>query len=284
MAAVGLVLLAACANVANLLLARGAARQKEIALRVSLGATRGRLVGQALMESLLLASCGAGLGLVLRLLGHTGNSAFSSRRRGRIARRRARRDRPLFTGGISLAAAMLFGLAPALRSTAVDPAASLQSGDRQTGSAARLRRVLVTAQVAFSVVLVALAGLFGHSMAELRAFDPGFRHQDVIAFTLDFPRSWKPAETKAARDRFLALIEAMPGSPLVSYSFPGPFQGGYSSATVRVAGLRSDRQGAGLGWPAVRWRRDTSTRRERTLTAGRPHRSHRHRRSRAASP
>jgi predicted permease len=236
MAAVGLVLLAACANVANLLLARGAARRKEMALRVSLGATRGRLIARALMESLLLGACGAALGLALAYWGARTILRFLPP--GAADSLAAAPDATVlaFTIAISLAAAMLCGLAPALRSTAIDPTASLQSGDRQTGRQARLRSVLVTVQVAFSVILVALAGLFGHSMAELRAVDTGFRRPDAIAFTLQFPRSWKPADTQSARERFLKLMEAMPGAPVVSYSFPGPYQGGSSSATVRVPG------------------------------------------------
>ena len=187
MAAVGLVLLAACANLANLLLARGAARRWETALRLSLGATRARLVRQALTESLLLGALGGGLGMVVALWGERAILGFLP----------LDASEPLpvmpdpavlaFTAAISLLAALLFGLAPAWRSTAVDPAVGLRGGVRLGGGRPLLRRALVVAQVALSVVLVALAGLFGGGLAALRAVDVGFRNQNTIAFSLDFP-------------------------------------------------------------------------------------------------
>jgi putative ABC transport system permease protein len=236
MAAVGLVLLAACANVANLLLARGAARRREVAVRVSLGAARSRLIVQGLVESLLLAVGGAVPGIALAWWGTAAILQFVPGKAGEALAATPDGTVLAFTAAVAIGAAILFGLAPAVRTTAVDPAAHLQGGDRQTGSQAGLRRALVIVQVAFSVVLVVLAGLFGHSLAELRAFDPGFRNQNLVNFSLDFPRSWKPPQTGAARQQFLAQLEAMPGVSLVTYGFPGPFQGGYSSATVRVPG------------------------------------------------
>jgi predicted permease len=243
MAAVGLVLLAACANVAHLLLARAAARRQEIALRVSLGATRTRLIGQALMESLLLAAGGAAVGILLAFWLSRGILRFLPASAGEPFRAEPDAAMLVFTLGISLAAAILFGLVPAFRSTAVDPAASLQGGARQTsGPQSRLRRALVAAQVAFSVVLVVLAGLFGHSLAELRSVNLGFRNQNVIAFTLDFPNSWSAADIKASRERLLARMETLPGVTLVSYGFPGPFMGGYSNSTIRIPGSETSAQ------------------------------------------
>ena len=237
MAAVGLVLLVACTNLANLLLARGAARRKEIALRYSLGATRGRLVRQGLVESLLLAAAGCvagaifafwGEGYILRFIPGESSDPFSTALDTTVL---------AFTVGVALFSAILFGLAPALRSTAIDPAAGLQwRGAQAAGAPPGLRRALVVAQVAFSAVLVVLAGLFGHSLAQLRAVDPGFRSRNVIAFQMDFPPAWTAAPRRAARDRFLAGAEALPGVLSVSYGFPGPFQGGSADYTIRVPG------------------------------------------------
>jgi predicted permease len=237
MLAVALVLLVACANVANLLLARGAARQPEIALRFSLGATRTRLVRQALTESLLLAASGGILGIVFAFWGARAILRFLPAASGDPFRTTPDASALAFTLGISLMSAVLFGLAPALRSTAIDPATSLHAGGRQTGAGQTvLRKTLVIAQVAFSVVLVVLACLFGRSLAELRSVDLGFRNQNVIAVTLDFPQSWKAAETRAARERLLDQVAALPGVSLVSFGFPGPFLGGSSFASLRVPG------------------------------------------------
>ncbi|MBZ5619678.1 MAG: ABC transporter permease [Acidobacteriia bacterium] len=237
MGAVGLVLLAACANVANLLLARGAARRKEIAVRLSLGATRGRLVRQGLMESLLLAVSGCLLGVLLAFWGDRGILQFLPPASGDPFRAAPNAVVLVFTLGISLLSAVLFGLAPAIRSTAVNPADSIKSGAGQAGGRqSRLRKVLVVAQVAFSVMLVALAGLFGHSLAMLRAADLGFRNQDVLASTLEFPEEWKEAGIRAARERLFAQLESLPGVSLVSYGSPGPYLGGSSNSSMRIPG------------------------------------------------
>jgi hypothetical protein len=142
-----------------------------------------------------------------------------------------------FTIGIALAAAALFGLAPAWRSTAVDPAECIKSGGSPGGRRhAALRQMLVVAQVAFSAMLVVLAGLFGHSLAALRSVDLGFRNQNVIAFTLEMPAFWKSDATVAARERLLARMETLPGVSLVSFGMPGPFKGGSSRSGLRVPG------------------------------------------------
>jgi len=237
LAAVGLVLLASCANVANLLLARGAARQKEIAVRLSLGATRGRLMRQALTESLLLAMAGSAIGILLAWWGERGVLQFLPAASGDPFDAAPNPTALAFTIAIALLAAALFGLAPALRSTAIDPAESIKSGGGQAGHrGSRLRQMLVIAQVAFSVILVALAGLFGHSLAALRSVDLGFRNQNVIQFTVEMPMAWKAAQTTAVREGLLARMEALPGVSLVSFGAPGLFANGSSNGTVRVPG------------------------------------------------
>lgn len=232
MIAVGLVLLAACANVANLLLARGAARRKEFALRIALGAGRSRLVSQALIESFLLALAGAASGALLAYWGTAAILQFLPEPfpiapdAGVLA----------FTLAISIAAAILFGLGPALRSAGADPALTLRSSTRLSKSLSTTRRLLVIVQVAFSVVLVSLAGLFSHSLKQLRSVDLGFRDDHVIAFMMDFPESWQARQKISPRDRLISELERLPGVSSVSYAFPGPYRAGSSRSTVRVAG------------------------------------------------
>jgi predicted permease len=237
LAAVGLVLLAACANVANLLLARGAARQKEIALRLSLGATRARLMRQALTESLLLALAGTALGILLAWWGEGAVLQFLPAASGDPFDAAPNPTALAFTIGIAILAAALFGVAPAWRSTAVDPAECIKSGGPQSGRRnSALRQTLVVAQVAFSVMLVALAGLFGHSLAALRSVDLGFRNQSVIGFAIGMPYAWKVEQATAVRDGLLARMQALPGVSLVSFACPGPFRYGWSNSSVRVPG------------------------------------------------
>ena len=233
MLAVGLVLLAACANVANLLLARGAARQKEVALRLSHGATRARLVRQALTESILLVVAGGALGVGLAAWGQRVLVQFLPEQAGTPFDAAPDSAVLLFTLGITGLSVLLFGVGPALRSTAVDPAAGMRAGSVGQGGRPLLRRALVVAQVAFSVVLVGLAALFGHNLYALRSVDIGFRNQNVVAFRLDFPRQyWSNVRTPSRQ--LAERLQTLPGVSSVSYGFPGPFIMGDSSASIRV--------------------------------------------------
>jgi len=235
LALVALVLLAACTNVANLLLARGAARQKEIALRLSLGATRARLVRQALAETLLIAAAGSAAGIGLAAWGVRAISGFLPEEAGNPFSSAPDLAVLAFTIVISLGSALLFGLGPALRSTSVNPAAGLRSGAVDRAGRPALRRALVVTQVAFSVVLVALAGLFGHSLLAMRSVDLGFRNQSVIAFSLELPRLWK-GDFHQAEDQLMNMLAATPGIYSVSCAFPGLFSNGSSSSSIRVPG------------------------------------------------
>jgi len=244
MAAVGLVLLAACVNVANLLLARGTARQKETAVRLALGAKRSRLVRQGLTESLLLAAGGCALGILIAIWGVDAILKFLPASSGDPFSRAPDATVLAFTLAISVGCVLLFGLAPALRSTAVNPADCIKPGGGPAGGRQpALRRALVVAQVAFSVLLAALASLFGQSLAALRSFDVGFRDQSAMAFSVNYPERWTKEEVKAARDRLVAGIEALPGVSLVGHGSPGPFLGGYSSGTVNVPGSQAMAKG-----------------------------------------
>jgi predicted permease len=237
MAAVGLVLLIACANVANLLTARGAARRREIAMRFSLGATRWRLVRQWLIESLMLALLGSILGLAFAIWGKRYMLLFLPPGPGEEFDVSPDAMVLGFTLGISVLSAVLFGLAPALRATALDPVAALKDGGSQQpgrGARAGFRSALVVAQVALSVVLVVAAGLFAHSLAGLRSINPGFVAQNVITFSLDYPQAWKGADKRKHRERLLARLSGVPGIDAVSYGMPGPYRGGSWTTGIRV--------------------------------------------------
>jgi predicted permease len=192
---------------------------------------------QALTESLLLALAGCALGVLLAWWGERGVLQFLPAASGDPFDAGPNSTALAFTVAIALLAAALFGLAPAWRSTAIDPSDCIKSGGSQGGPRhSALRQVLVVAQVAFSVMLVVLAGLFGHSLAALRSVDMGFRNQDVIAFSIEMPMAWKPQQTTAVREGLLVRMEALPGVSLVSFGAPGPFKGGSSSAAIKIVG------------------------------------------------
>jgi predicted permease len=192
MGVVGLVLLIACANLASLLTARAAARQKEIAIRLAIGSSRGRMLQQLLTESVLLSSAGGVAGLALALLMVKGLLAFlpaivtgysiSASPDGRML---------VFTFGLSLLTGIAFGLAPALQSTKPHIARTLkdQAGNIMGGSGqVNFRKGLVAVQVALSLLLLIGAGLFTRSLSNLHSLDPGFRTGNLIQFTVN-PRT-----------------------------------------------------------------------------------------------
>ena len=189
MGMVGLVLLIACANVANLLLARASSRQKEVALRLALGASRARLVRQLLMECLVLAVAGGMLGIAISLW--TADlllRALPFEAAARVLSPDPDLRVALFALTLSLATGVVFGLVPALQSTRPDLAPTLknESGTLMGGSAPfRFRKGLVVAQVALSLLLLIGAGLFTRSLMNLRHLNPGFEPQHVIAFSVD---------------------------------------------------------------------------------------------------
>ena len=184
MTMVALVLLIACANVANLLLGRGAARRTEIGVRLAIGASRGRLVGQLLTESMLLALFGGALGfavawLLTRTLGallppEAGLDSGFFTPDGRVL---------LFTALICVLSALLFGAAPALRSASPNLVTLLKGSDEDRRR--RKRGALVAVQTAMCVVLLAVASLFLRSLASMRGVDPGFRAENVVDVTVD---------------------------------------------------------------------------------------------------
>jgi predicted permease len=221
MVVVGLVLMVACANVANLLLARAAGRQKEIAIRLAMGASRRQLIRQLLTESLLLALAGAGVGFLLAAGAARAISSF-------------RLPVPLpvvfdfnvdlrvaaFTAGLSLATALLFGLVPALRATRPDLAGALKDGSAvlSRGRRSGMRNTLVVVQVAISLVLLTTAGLFLRSLGNASSIDIGFKPGNILVMTVD------PEVHNYSRERTVQLlaqlrgrVSALPGVSAVSF-------------------------------------------------------------------
>ena len=198
LATTGLVLLIACANLANLLLARASVREREIAVRQAIGASRARLIGQLLSESMLLALLGAALGAALAALLSRGLIAFLTTEGNHMFVGLGIDWRVLgFTAAIAIATCLLFGLAPALRATRVSPASVMRaSGRGLTAGRERfsLRRALVVAQVAMSLVLLAGAMLFVRSLQKLLAVDPGFRPEGIVAVSVDYRAAHYPKE------------------------------------------------------------------------------------------
>ena len=211
--AVGLVLLIACANVANLLLARAAERQKEIAVRLSLGATRGRIVGQLLAESLVLALAGAVAGLALAFTATAAIRAAAAAHLPRASQIAVDWRVLGFAMLVSLATAIVFGLVPALQASRPDLNATLVEGGRaNTGARNRTRHVLVVAEVATALVLLAGAGLLVNSFVRLQNVPPGFDPRRALALqiTMSGPRYPLPARA-AAMERMLERVRAIPG-------------------------------------------------------------------------
>jgi predicted permease len=216
LAIAALVLLIACANLANLLMARASAREREIAVRKALGASRGRLIRQLLVESLLLALVGAVLGMVLAQVLSRLLVAFLSTSADPVFLDLAPDWRVLgFITGLAVATCLLFGLMPAIRITRRQTgAAIIASGRGMSASRERftLRRALTVAQVALSLVLVAGALLFARSLSKILTIDMGFRDDNVLTATAMFHRLNLPRDrVPVFRDQLLERIRAIPG-------------------------------------------------------------------------
>ncbi|MBZ4412676.1 ABC transporter permease [Myxococcus sp. MISCRS1] len=213
--AVGFVLLVACGSVANLLLARAAAREREVSIRAALGANRARLVAQFLTESLLLSLLGGALGLLFALWGTDVLLAFVGDALPRAAEVRLEVRSVLFTGGVSLLSGLVFGLVPALQASRADLNAAMREGSRGTagGRSGKLRSGLVVGQVAFALVLLVGAGLFGRSLLALLSVDPGFRPEGVLTARLTLPENrYATTEQQGAFQReLLTRLQALPG-------------------------------------------------------------------------
>jgi predicted permease len=244
MSMVGVVLLIACANVANLLLARTMARQREISLRLALGAGRMRIVRQQLVESALLAAAGTVVGvlfawwtgglLLAALPGDPAARSLSANPDLRVAS---------FALTVGTITALVFGIVPAFQATRATVTSALKEESGSVtggGRQARLRRLLVVGQVGLSMLLLAGAGLFARSLHNLKAIDPGFRVDRLLAFSIDPSLSGYEGERLIDLYRRLhEALQAVPGVENVSMSEVGTLTGDDWQMTVRVDGYQA---------------------------------------------
>jgi putative ABC transport system permease protein len=243
--AVGCVLLIACGNVANLLLARAASRQKEVAVRAALGANRWRVVRQLLVESLLLALLGGGAGLLVAWWGtdlllklvpgglpRVGETTLNARVLG-------------FTLLISVVTGVLFGLVPALHSSRFDLVTTLKEGGRGAGDGGRgnrTRNALIVAQVAIAFVLLVCAGLLANSFWHLQQVNPGFDPKNVLTFRVSLPvtKYAQNEQVESFYQRLTSRVGALPGVTSVSATSVLPLSGQNSGVGFAIEGVPTE--------------------------------------------
>jgi predicted permease len=242
MAAVGLVLLVVCANVANLMLSRAAARGREMSVRMALGAGRMRLVRQLLTESVIVAVAGGALGLLVAYWGSTALLRLASGGPNPIPLD-VHLDAPIlaFTAGLSLLTAVLFGLAPALRATRVDLASALRTqgrgvaGPGGTGGKIPVGKLLVVVQVALSMLLLVGTGMLVRSTQRLQNADVGLARDQLVIARLDAGRSgYTGARLLALRRDLIKRLEQTPGVAAATLSENGIFSGTESGTTIAM--------------------------------------------------
>ncbi|HYL63331.1 MAG TPA: ABC transporter permease [Candidatus Methylomirabilis sp.] len=246
----GLVLLIACANLANLMLARASARERQITIRLALGAPRLRLVRELLSESILLAAAGSLFGLFLAYAVSHMLIAFISTQNNQIFLDLGTDWRVLaFTTGLAVLTTVLFGLTPAVRAAKGEPATLLQSGTRgSTGGRERfsLRRALVVSQVALSVVLLVGALLFARSLRNLTTLNVGFQQTGVLVTSIDFDRLHLPEDRYYEFKRqIIKRVEGVAGVESVAGSIMVPFGGETWNDAFLLEGSDEDK---GVAW------------------------------------
>jgi putative ABC transport system permease protein len=258
MGSVGLVLLIACCNVANLLMVRASGREREIGIRAALGASRGRLISQLLTESLLLSAVGAVLGIVLARMGVSAIATAGGTTFPRLTQ--ASLDAPtlLFTLGITLLTALIFGIAPALQVSQSATHESLKEGGRSASTGAghqRLRKLLVVGEVALSLALLSGAGLLIKSFMKLQEVDPGFRSEGVLTLRVVLPGA-RYTNPDQVRSFFRDLIDRVTQTPGVASAgaingLPLSGQGGSGTTTVDSPAIPPDKASPEADWRMV---------------------------------
>src|SRR5262245_10380951 len=238
MAIVGLVLLIACANVANMLLARAASRRKEMAVRMAIGAGRWRLIRQLLTESLLLAALSGALGLLLAQWGARLLLAYLPRDRTATFDLAPDAHVLWFTLAITLLTGVLFGLAPALGAMRLDLSSSLKDavGGSVWRSRLTLQKLLIVIQVALSLFLLVGAGLFVRSLQNLKNLDAGFDRENITLFSLDTPGGYPLAQRVNLYRQALERLEALPGARTASLSSFSLLSGAGTNGNIVVEG------------------------------------------------
>jgi putative ABC transport system permease protein len=245
LAAVGVVLLIACVNVANLMLARSAARQREMAVRLSLGASRTRLTRQLLVESMVLGVAGGIAALIVMLWGFELLVGLLPDDLPRLGEIRMDSVVLLFTLGISIAASLLFGLTPALLAGRLSMHDALKTGGARTighRGHQHFRHAMVVAEVALAVVLVVSAALLVQSLVRLTRVSPGFDPHGVMTMQIALPEA--RYQTDASRAAFVSRlrdeITGLPGVDVVSSAYPLPYGGSRSTRSFKIEGRRTE--------------------------------------------
>ncbi len=252
--AVGLVLLIACANVANLLLVRAAAREKEVAIRAALGASRARLIRQHLTESLVLATIGGGLGLLIAFWMVDLLVSFAPKGTPRVEEIAIDPGVLAFTLGMAVLTGVVFGLAPALLSSKTNFNRALKEGGRDTATTsrgARLRSALVVSEVALALMLLIGAGLLIKSFVNLQRVDPGFNPKSVLRIDVVLPRARYPEQIQSAAfyKQLLDRVAVLPGVQSAGAVSSLPLSGGGTDSDFAIEG----RPVAEPGHPQVAW-------------------------------
>jgi predicted permease len=250
MAAVGIVLLISCANIAGLLLARGASRQREVAVRLALGAGRGRVIRQLLTESVLLSLCGAALGILIAFWSARALAAFFAVNSYSPVLPDLRPDAKVlaFTAALALLTGIAFGSAPAFFGSRVNVSPALRNNVSGALCAVRgsrgrfgLGSALVIAQVALSVVMMIGAGLLLRTLEKLRSINPGFDPNNLVLFTLNPSLAgYKPTAITTLYEQLRGRLVALPGVTSVTYSSDALLVGSLHTSGQYLEGMKAD--------------------------------------------